>query len=300
MFTSTSMWGWRFKRESAYPAGTGWIQVDVDFATYGKVYFNDTGDLLRAQWNHVVLNYDGTALRMYINGSKVAENTSAPGDALDTNNTFEIMSDAYGDGNYLDEFRYSRASRSQCWIETEFNNQNAPTTFYSISTEQGQATTAVDLLTFTATGEGEDVKIYWETADETDNLGFHLYRSTSAQGEFNRLSDRVIPAATYMTGSPYYTYMDTGVTRGKLYYYKLEDIDIHGNRTLHGPICVDWDGDGMPDDWELAHGLDPTVNDADLDPDAAIRTTPTATATESWMAKRLGGWNAWKPVVRKY
>jgi hypothetical protein len=30
---------------------------------------------------------------------------------------------------------------------------------------------------------------------------------------------------------------------------------------------VDWDGDGMPDDWELAHGLDPEVNDANLDPD---------------------------------
>jgi hypothetical protein len=132
---------------------------------------------------------------------------------------------------------------------------------------QGQETTAVDLLTFTATGQGEDVKVFWETADETDNLGFHLYRSTSAQGDFNRLTDKVIPAATYMTGSPYYTYMDTAVTRGKLYYYKLEDIDIYGNSTLHGPICVDWDGDGMPDDWELAHGLDPTVNDANLDPD---------------------------------
>jgi len=30
---------------------------------------------------------------------------------------------------------------------------------------------------------------------------------------------------------------------------------------------VDEDGDGLPDDWETAHGLNPTVNDAALDPD---------------------------------
>ena len=30
---------------------------------------------------------------------------------------------------------------------------------------------------------------------------------------------------------------------------------------------LDSDGDGMPDDWEITHGLDPKVNDASLDPD---------------------------------
>ncbi len=52
-----------------------------------------------------------------------------------------------------------------------------------------------------------------------------------------------------------------------MYYYKLEDIDVYGKRTMHGPICVDWDGDGLPDDWEIRYGLNPWLNDANLDSD---------------------------------
>jgi len=37
---------------------------------------------------------------------------------------------------------------------------------------------------------------------------------------------------------------------------------------MHGPVCVDWDGDGIPDDWEIARGLNPSLNDASLDEDA--------------------------------
>ena len=44
-------------------------------------------------------------------------------------------------------------------------------------------------------------------------------------------------------------------------------MDVSGTHTPNGPVCVDWDGDGIPDDWEIAYGLNPGVNDANLDSD---------------------------------
>jgi hypothetical protein len=37
--------------------------------------------------------------------------------------------------------------------------------------------------------------------------------------------------------------------------------------TAGQPHAVDTDGDGMPDDWEVANGTDPFTNDANADPD---------------------------------
>jgi uncharacterized repeat protein (TIGR01451 family) len=130
-----------------------------------------------------------------------------------------------------------------------------------------RAPTAIDLLSFSATGHDNSVQIGWETAQEIDNLGFYVYRAPAPQGPFTRLTDKLIPALTFSVAGKSYTYLDTDVSLGKLYYYRLEDIDIHGERTFHGPICVDWDADGMPDDWEIANGLDPTADDAETDAD---------------------------------
>ena len=127
--------------------------------------------------------------------------------------------------------------------------------------------TAVDLLSFEAKGEGSNVKVAWQTANEINNMGFYLYRADTKDGPFTPLSDKLIPGADFTTLGQEYAYIDRDVTRGRIYYYRLVDVDTSGTRTDHGPICVDWDGDGMADDWEIANGLDPTVDDADLDAD---------------------------------
>ena len=80
-----------------------------------------------------------------------------------------------------------------------------------------------------------------------------------------KLNDKLIPAGSLSGEGRRYEFLDKGAVSGRLYYYKLEDVDVSGAVKVHGPVCVDWDADGMPDDWEIAHGLNPAVNDAELD-----------------------------------
>ena len=127
--------------------------------------------------------------------------------------------------------------------------------------------TAIKLLSFSATGAGDAMRVGWTTAQESENKGFNLYRGTSPAGPFEKLNGGLIPSGSVSSEGRDYEFIDPAVSRGAIYYYKLEDVDVRGTHTPHGPVCVDWDGDGIPDDWEIAYGLNPGVNDANLDSD---------------------------------
>jgi len=102
----------------------------------------------------------------------------------------------------------------------------------------GNCPTVIELSSFTATKKLGRVIIKWETASEIDNAGFNIYRSESADGEYLKINATLIPAEGSPSGGTVYTFTDDGVQNRKTYYYKLEDIDLNGTSTMHGPVSA--------------------------------------------------------------
>ena len=98
--------------------------------------------------------------------------------------------------------------------------------------------TAVTLASFTAAATGGGVRVAWETAGELDNAGFNLYRSVVAEGGYVKLNAALIPAQGGPTQGASYSYDDVDVAPGATYYYTLEDVDLYGRTTSHGPVAV--------------------------------------------------------------
>jgi len=117
----------------------------------------------------------------------------------------------------------------------------------STQTETVTAPTRIALQSFSAhTGTDKNgasrVVLMWKTGGEAHNLGFNVYREQN--GNRVRMNPSVIAgSALLMSGAlskhagRSYAWIDpaAGVTGAS---YWLEDIDVNGTRTMHGPVAV--------------------------------------------------------------
>ncbi len=102
--------------------------------------------------------------------------------------------------------------------------------------------TAITLAEFSAQQVGDHVRVSWETVSEIDNRGFNLYRGTSPAGWDRQLNSALIPSQGQGSPSGFtYTWDDhADLVVGTTYYYWLEDLDLSGALTMHGPVSVDF------------------------------------------------------------
>jgi hypothetical protein len=98
--------------------------------------------------------------------------------------------------------------------------------------------TLIRLSSFKANPKSGRVMLDWSTAAEIDNAGFNLYRSEAAEGNYIKINNALIPAKGTSTQGAAYEFTDTEVQNRTTYYYKLEDIDVSGRSTMHGPVSA--------------------------------------------------------------
>jgi hypothetical protein len=96
--------------------------------------------------------------------------------------------------------------------------------------------TSVDLVDFKATSLSHTIQLSWQSAQETDLLGFNLFRADTPDGLKVKLNPEMIPAMNpgQLIGNDY-QYLDTLTEPGKTYYYWVEWVGKSGSH-LNGPV----------------------------------------------------------------
>jgi hypothetical protein len=108
------------------------------------------------------------------------------------------------------------------------------------------ATLPVQLSAFTAANIDGVVRLAWTTQSEVNTLGFYVYRREGTDEEYQMVSTLIKGAGT-STAPQHYTFEDDRLERGRSYSYMLEDRDINGQVTWHGPISVTVESVQLPE-----------------------------------------------------
>ncbi len=189
---------------SSQPSGYDQVLVwDKDNATTDSFFITDNLTVTEDAWQHVVFtwddNYTGTSGRFFINGVEAAyypSNVAGAG-AHVSDAACDLYIGARGGDDRpfhggLDELRLATSVVTPQYVETEYNNQNSPSTFYSVSALEYAVTSTAVLtsaifdttnaqswgnLTYTATGNSASTTVKVRTDSSSDMSGATAFGS---------------------------------------------------------------------------------------------------------------------------
>jgi len=124
-----------------YASGAGHrIKFAMADASSGLTTLLGGTTLSLGRWYYVAAVYDGSQMRVYIDGVPEGATSARSTGAQNSVTAFDIggksSSPTFNHDGPMDEVRVSSIARSESWILTAFRNQNDPEGFVSLSAEQ--------------------------------------------------------------------------------------------------------------------------------------------------------------------
>ncbi|MEV8513211.1 LamG-like jellyroll fold domain-containing protein [Dactylosporangium sp. NPDC051484] len=167
------------------------------------------------QWTHVAMTYNGTALKLYVNGTQVATNPKS-GALQQTSNPLSIGGNTpYGEyfAGLLDDVRVYNRALSDTELQTIMNSPLVP------PVADTTPPSTVTALTATANGAAQ-VNLSWPAA--SDNVAVSGYQLERCQG-----AGCTNFAAVGTVGTT--SYADGALTASTTYTYRVRATDAAGN-----------------------------------------------------------------------
>ncbi|MBM4403647.1 MAG: DUF2341 domain-containing protein [Candidatus Cloacimonetes bacterium] len=219
-----------------------WAPGQLNFRVY-----NSTGGDYHAlysmvfadgNWHHMVGTYDGSNVRLYVNGEQRASGaltgSISNNQSLLVGGNLSEWTGGYFNGT-LDQIQISSVARSADWIKTQYRNQNSAS---YITVDEEEDPLPISLSSFTATFTAEYfVTLKWITESETNCLGYYIYRGRSNLFGYSEIITPLIQAHNTVN-QQVYTYTDSEIPEEGTYYYWLQNVDFDGVWNIHGPVMV--------------------------------------------------------------
>ena len=212
-----------------------------DTLKYITTYFRHTFDIADTsgmqKLNIELLRDDGAVV--YLNGTEILR-SNMPSDTIDyQTNASSVVGGSDEDKFYHYEVPASdlKLGTNTCAAEIHQISHTSSDISFDLKLTAQDVLFPVRLSHFSAHWQQQNVRLQWITESETNHAGYHIYRSSERDGHYNRLSSEMILSDNSNLTENVYSYTDHSPT-SPVCYYKLEDISLDGQATLHGPVAA--------------------------------------------------------------
>ena len=222
-------------------SGTGSLTFQVVLHQNGKIviYYNN----MNATLNSATIGIENVAgndgLQVAYNANYVANNLAlefaAEPDWLSNN----VHSGTLYNGNSVDvelTFHAEDYPVGNYSMDMKVSSNDPVNSIVTVPVTMEISVIPVELTSFVAKNEKNNVTLNWSTATEVNNSGFHIERKLNGTSEWTKLS--FVSGKGTTTERNNYSYIDKSLTVGK-YSYRLKQIDLDGTFEYSPVIEID-------------------------------------------------------------